>query len=198
MKTIAKVLALAALLAGATPLVHASNLNGSIHYTGKVTNVGGQLNFSPQTVTLTGTGTATQFTRATLNSFVLGNHPNQLLFTARNAANTLGLTFVETSYTATTVAGVTTYVFYGNLSQIVITTGEHGCSNNLTACAIVPGTGPVATKLTITVNPDGTYSADLNVTPEPNSLLLMGTGLLAVGFVALRRRQVATAGVLAS
>lgn len=36
----------------------------------------------------------------------------------------------------------------------------------------------------------GTADFDVNVTPEPGSFLLLGTGLLLIGFVARRRRLV--------
>ena len=187
MKKLMQGLFVGSVLAASAPLALASSITGSLGIVGSDT-------FTPTSITFTSTDTVNTATDSLQNFVGQSVALNGFSFDSRADGTTL-FTIVKGNQTLT--FDITAITFSGTESSLGVPNEE------------VAGTGiltddvknhpndftPTDATFTISTNTNGstTFALDASpaaVTPEPSSLLLLGTGLISGAGMLIRKRRV--------
>ena len=199
MKSLFKLACLGTALAAA-PLLHATPISGQITITGNDTFDTSMINFIPGTTQVgTSSGTMNMFTLnnnvstiASLNYAVRTLTTPLQIFSTTEAGETLTyfLTSIyASSDTSTVVPGTTTTVSNLNIQGLGYFT-ETGTTNYDQTNGTFNLNSQSGINPTISFS-DTSFATPASVTPEPSSLVLLGSGLVSAAGMLVRRRRVA-------
>ena len=197
MKNLKSILSVCAVLAASSTFAFADPVNGTVSMAGDSSYVtsSNTLTFIDGRTGLTNYGTFSSFSH------------NDLSFPGATATTNETLTYgnfsgPETLFTATsstgekltyTLTGVTSYSYANGLEIIGTGFFTETCSTTVSATCVNYTPSTASFDLTTQGSGGGMTTTFSNtqtaVTPEPNSLILLGTGLMSAAGVVLRKRR---------
>lgn len=198
MMKFSKIFSLGALLVASASIAHADTISGGINVGGADSFTSTSIIFNPTTGVVTaanGNLAAFIFSTVSLQGFSFGSANGVQIFKTTNAlGDTLTFTDVTLApaivYTdqngrpALTLAGTGTFTETGVGSTLGTFTPTLGAFT-LTSSTSASGTSTITG-----FQLDGTSPIGTAVTPEPSSLILLGTGLTSAAGMLIRRRRI--------
>jgi hypothetical protein len=188
MKFLLKCLLIATVLIASGKVAFASSINGTMTFTGYASASSTGITFTnPEHLSNSGTGDFSGFdypsnVKFTANFTFSGISAagGESLYRMTSSDGTQYMTYSVTSYSISypSNGGTPVYTFYGPLSLYSVDANGVGTLIGTTNATFV-----------YTNSSSTTFSGALTTTPEPGSLLLLGTGLLAAAGMMFRKRR---------